>query len=385
MQQSYSEIKKAISKRWQRAQELMQKRQMDLLMITDDHNDYYFTQNKMSPTWKGRSRPLFLFLPSQGEPVSLLHEFKVGGAKASSFITDIRSHSQLDTSPVGEVVEILKELGGQTATVGVELGHEQWLSMPVAHFEKIKNELKEFRFVDASPLLWELRMIKDPFEIDTMRQACKVHCQAYEQMFSQIGAGMTEKDVYRKFGSAVFEAGGDQVGFFIIASGQGNYQRISGLPTDRKIEKGDMVWIDSGVDVNRYNSDYSRAGIVGKPSPQQHQMQQTIHELTAKTISVIRPGIRTSDVARACEKEAERLHLGMSFSAGRIGHGVGLMTTEPPSVALYDDTVLQAGMVLAIEPGKVTEDGIFHIEQNVAVTKTGYDIISDCDWKLRQI
>jgi Xaa-Pro aminopeptidase len=79
------------------------------------------------------------------------------------------------------------------------------------------------------------------------------------------------------------------------------------------------------------------------------------------------------------------MNLGMSFSAGRIGHGVGLMTTEPPSVALYDNTVLQAGMVLAIEPGKVTEDGIFHVEQNVVVTETGHEIISDCDWKLRQI
>lgn len=385
MQQTHSIIKKVISKRWQRAQELMLKHQMDLLMITDDHNDYYFTQNKMSPTWKGRSRPLFLILPSQGEPVSLLHEFKVGGAKASSLVTDIRSHRQLDTSPVVEAIDILKELGGQTATVGVELGHEQWLSMPVAHFEQIKNELKKFRFVDASPLLWDLRMIKDQFEIETMRQSCKVHGQAYERMFSQIRAGMTEKDVYRKFGSAVFEAGGDQVGFFIIASGQGNYQRISGLPTDRKIEKGDMVWIDSGVDVNRYNSDYSRAGIVGKPSPKQHEMQQKIHELTNKTIEVIRPGIRTSEVARTCEKEAERMHLGMSFSAGRIGHGVGLMTTEPPSVALYDDTVLQTGMVLAIEPGKVTEDGIFHVEQNVVVSETGHEIISECDWKLRQI
>jgi Xaa-Pro aminopeptidase len=385
MQESNLEIKNVITKRWKRAQDMMKEHQLDILMITDDHNDYYFTQNKMSPTWKGRSRPLFLFISSHGEPVSLLHEFKVGGAKASSFVTDIRSHRQLDTSPVDEAVEILKELGGQKATVGVELGHEQWLSMPVNHYEQIKNELKMFRFVDASPMLWDLRMIKDQFEIATMRQSCKVHCQAYEQMFSQINAGMTEKDVYRKFGSAVFNAGGDQVGFFIIASGQGNYQRISGLPTDRKIEKEDMVWIDSGVDVNRYNSDYSRAGIVGKPNPKQYEMQQKMHELTTKTIEVIRPGIRTSEVARACEKEAERMHLGMSFSAGRIGHGVGLMTTEPPSVALYDNTVLQAGMVLAIEPGKVTEDGIFHVEQNVVVTETGHEIISDCDWKLRQI
>jgi Xaa-Pro dipeptidase len=75
----------------------------------------------------------------------------------------------------------------------------------------------------------------------------------------------------------------------------------------------------------------------------------------------------------------------MSFSAGRIGHGVGLLTTERPSIALYDDTELQAGMVLAVEPGKVTPDGIFHMEENVVVTETGYEIITACDWKLREV
>ena len=380
-----TEIRTAIAKRWQKAQALMKDHGIDLLMITDDHNDFYFTNNKMSSTWKGRSRPLFFFLPAEGQPVSLLHEFKVGAAKGVSVVNDLRSHKQLDYSPVQEVAEIVKDLCTGKMTVGVELGHEQWMGMPVGHYEELKRELADVTFVDATALLWQLRIIKDELEIDSLRQACTVHGRAYDKLFTIIEPGMSEKDVFRKMGAAVFEEGGDQLGFFIISSGMGNYEKISGMPTDRKIEPGDMIWIDSGVEVNRYNSDFSRAGVIGGPTSKQEEMQKAIHELTLKTIDTIRAGVTASHVARVCEKEANKSNLGISFSAGRIGHGVGLMVTEPPSIALYDDTVLETGMVLAIEPGKVTQEGIFHVEENVLVTDRGAERLTSCDRHLRSI
>jgi Xaa-Pro aminopeptidase len=74
----------------------------------------------------------------------------------------------------------------------------------------------------------------------------------------------------------------------------------------------------------------------------------------------------------------------VSGLACRVGHGLGLSTTEPPSLALDDPTVLEAGMVVTIEPGFATEFGMFHVEQNVVVTDDGPDVLSTAPWELHE-
>jgi Xaa-Pro dipeptidase len=75
----------------------------------------------------------------------------------------------------------------------------------------------------------------------------------------------------------------------------------------------------------------------------------------------------------------------VSGLAGRVGHGLGLDITEPPHISEHDPTVLEAGMVITIEPGVATEFGIFHVEQDVVVTPEGPEVISLAEWSLRQI
>jgi Xaa-Pro dipeptidase len=71
-------------------------------------------------------------------------------------------------------------------------------------------------------------------------------------------------------------------------------------------------------------------------------------------------------VATAVAAALERVHL-PSFGFGRVGHGIGLTATELPHIAPYDDTVLEAGMVITVEPATVQEDGIYCAEQVVVV------------------
>ena len=74
-----------------------------------------------------------------------------------------------------------------------------------------------------------------------------------------------------------------------------------------------------------------------------------------------------------------------SFSTGRLGHGIGLMTTEPPHVVSYDPTILEAGMVLALELGIINDNDVFVVEQDVAVVEEGYKILTDGFWELKSI
>ena len=73
------------------------------------------------------------------------------------------------------------------------------------------------------------------------------------------------------------------------------------------------------------------------------------------------------------------------LDSGRIGHGLGLQSTEPPDVSLSDQTNLQPGMVITVEPAIIRDDGIFQVEQNIAVTDQGYDLLTHSPHHLRTI
>jgi Xaa-Pro aminopeptidase len=96
---------------------------------------------------------------------------------------------------------------------------------------------------------------------------------------------------------------------------------------------------------------------------------------------MVRPGVRASEIARFCYGRLEELDFPITSSiarlAVRIGHGVGLNLTEPPHIGVHDDTSLEPGMVITLEPGVATEWGTFHIEENVVVTEDGPEVLSD--------
>ena len=81
-------------------------------------------------------------------------------------------------------------------------------------------------------------------------------------------------------------------------------------------------------------------------------------------------------IAETCARQLGKHGFNLTFDAGRCGHGLGLMSTEPPHVATYDPTILEEGMVITVEPGIVNEKGVFCIEENVAVTKDGFEVLS---------
>ncbi len=99
-------------------------------------------------------------------------------------------------------------------------------------------------------------------------------------------------------------------------------------------------------------------------------------------IEVIRPGVAVGSIVAAVSDALDRAGL-QRLEAGRIGHGIGLQSSEPPDVALTDATVLEPGMVITVEPAIVRDHGIYQVEQNVAVTGTGYENLSRSSPELR--
>lgn len=369
-----------------RVREEMARLGLDGLLLTSGPNLTYLS-GYPSPLRAG-SRPFIFLLPQSGNPILIVHTGREREARGYSWVEEIRTYHALSRAPLAEIIEAFQDAGLMQGRVGAELGAEESLDVPVADFLELRRRLSAVRFADAGRVLWPVRMRKSAAEIACVREACAATTRAYDLTFEQARAGMTEADIARLMTVASLEAGGGSP-WVIITSGAGNYDLASKLPSRRRLEPGDFVWMDSGCTAGGYWSDFGRAGVVGGPTAEQRDAQARIHDITMLGVDAIRPGITTGEVAHRCNEALTRLDLPVtscvSDLAARVGHGLGLMTTELPHVAEDDETVLEPGMILTVEPGVATPFGIFHVEENVLVTAQGHEVLSNAPRELATI
>jgi Xaa-Pro aminopeptidase len=199
---------------------------------------------------------------------------------------------------------------------------------------------------------------------------------------------MTETEAATLFAVAHLQAGGNSPSC-ILVSDRGDYELPSKPPGSRRFTPGDFVWFDIGCCVGGYHSDFSRSAVLGRVSAAQRRAQDTVNRATWAGVKAIRPGWPVSVIARACDQVLEESGLALtstiSHIGGRIGHGLGLDVLELPSIHEADPTILQPGMVLTVEPGVSTLDGIFHHEHNVLVTEDGYEILSAAPMEIFEV
>jgi Xaa-Pro dipeptidase len=383
------EVEMEFERRLASAQCLMAEDDIDVLMLFTGHNLSYFATAPGALGGRSGARPYVLLVPREGKPILIVHRGRAAESERFSNVSNVRAYSGLSLVPTTEISAALRDLGLIRGRCGVELGSEMVMDLPSLEFDRLKIALPGHEFVDASRLLWRLRMVKSPMEIAAIEQACQITGNAYRQCYRTIEAGMTEFEIHKRMTDAMTLAGG-ATPWAIITSGEGNYDLVSKSPVSRKVVAGDMVWIDAGCTIDGYYSDYGRATVVGGPSRSQAEAQELAHEITLETAANIRPGLPIRDLVRTCNT---RLHSALrgarlpvtsiiSDLADRIGHGLGMLITEPPSLTEEEEMILIPGMVITIEPGFATPYGTFHVEENVVVTDTGSRILSDPHWRL---
>jgi len=369
-----------------RVREEMARHGLDGVLLTSGPNLTYLS-GYPSPLRAG-SRPFVFVLPQSGEPILIVHTAREREARGYSWVADIRTYPGLSRAPVETIVAALRDTKLMAGRLGAELGPEEALDLPVGDFLDVQRLLPAVEFTDAGEALWPVRLRKSPAEVACIRQACAITTRAYERTFADAREGMTESDVARLMRVTSLEGGGGDP-WVLITSGPGGYDLATKLPSCRRLERGDLVWMDAGCAVAGYWSDFGRAGVVGGASTEQREAQARIHEITMLGVEMVRPGVTTGEIARRCNAALARLDLPITSSisglAARVGHGLGLMPTELPHVTEEDETVLAPGMVITIEPGVAAQYGLFHVEENVVVTERGYEILSHSSRELATI
>lgn len=353
-----------------RAQAIMDRRGFDALLLTTPQNVRYFTGFD-SQFWESPTRPWFVVVPRTGTPVAVIPE--IGAPEmALTWIKDIRTWPapRPEDDGISLLASTIGGLARKFGKIGAELGREMALRMPVVEFLKLRDGLSMI-IEDGSPCIWEIRMVKTAAEIDHIHYICQLASDAYEALPALITIGESEREVVRKLRIDVARRGADATPFMPAISGPGGVAQIVCGPHDRRIEEGDILFIDTGSTFDGYFCDFDRNYAVGKVPDEAHRVHEALWQATEAGIAAAVPGARTDDVWRAMAKIIEDAGA-IGNNVGRLGHGLGLQLTEPPSHRLGDGTVIVENMVLTIEPGMEYAPGkmIVH-EENIAVTNAG--------------
>ena len=186
--------------------------------------------------------------------------------------------------------------------------------------------------VDASPALWSVRARKSPAEAERLRSAGVITTGAYADVFPELHAGLTERDVAARLRAAMSERGAHSSWVWVV-SGPGQFDRIDGVTRERVLADGDLVFVDMGACVGGYWADFSRSVVIGHATDHQREMQRLIAEVTMLGTEALTPGRTTGEVARLVDAAMAERELVFSSEAGRYGHGLGMLVTEYPDIA----------------------------------------------------
>ena len=246
----------------------------------------------------------------------------------------------------------------------------------VACLKKIKGFCpRRTKLVAANNIVENFREIKDAQELGHIRAALKLQFKALRYLKKVIKPGLTEKAVLEKLER--FVKGHGAVFSFspIIASGPNSCFPHAHV-TDRVIRNNEPVLVDFGVEQNGYKSDLTRIFFLGRIAPQVQKVFTAVREAQLKAIAMIKPGVTVADIDHEARKYLRKFGLAKYFGHS-LGHGVGLEIHECPRVSCKSTALLEAGMVVTVEPGVyIPHQFGIRVEDMVLVTPQGCEVLS---------
>lgn len=340
-----------------RAQAAMTDQGLDAIFINTEAEFRYFSGFR-SLFWQSPTRPWYLILPRTADPIAIVPQI---GAPvlARGWISDIRSWASPAERDDG--VSLLADALAPFATIGMAMGRESHLRMPLNDFHALPNK----NFVDASPLLNSLRFVKSAAEIEGHARICTIASDAFDQVPNFLKEGMTMENLFRRFKIALLNAGAEDVPYVVGGRGPLGYDDVISPPDDTPIKSGHVVMMDTGATLKGTFCDFDRNFALGHADDRVKRTYETLWEATEAGLAAARPGATCADLFNAMGAVIRD----GGGNVGRYGHGLGLQLTETPSIIGWDQTVLREGAVITLEPSMAVEGGgmLVH-EENIVIT-----------------
>ncbi|PSL20083.1 M24 family metallopeptidase [Shimia abyssi] len=358
-----------------RLQSAMSAAGQDALLLTSAADIFYVT-GFLTRFWESPARPWFVVVPASGTPIAVIPAIGAD-LMGQSWLTDIRTWDA--PFPGDDGVSLLCDtLSGSvpaTGTIGIPMGLETHLRMPLGDYLRATQTLAPRSFVDATDTVQRTREIKSEAEIAKIRAACAVADAAFAKVPEFAGPGARLDHVFRDFQIALLHSGADWVSYTAGGAGQGGYGDVISPAGPKPLQNGDVLMLDTGAVLDGYFCDFDRNYAIGAPSDAVKRAHAALFAATDTALSELRPGMRACDVHALFDRELTRL--GAKPGGGRLGHGLGITLTEWPSFTPNDQTTLRAGMVLTLEPGvEIAPSKILVHEENIVLRDNGPELLS---------
>ncbi|MFR9801389.1 aminopeptidase P family protein [Pseudonocardia sp. RS010] len=204
----------------------------------------------------------------------------------------------------------------------------------------------------APGLVAQLRVVKDDTEIEALRRACTLADTALTDLLDAGGvrAGRTEREIALDLEFRMRALGADGPSFDSIVAAGPNSAIPHHAPTDAALRPGDLLKLDFGALVDGYHSDMTRTVVLGRAADWQRELYALVQGAQAAGCAALGAGVPAAKVDAASREPITAAGRGAEFLHG-LGHGVGLQIHEAPALSASSKDVLEAGMVVTVEPG----------------------------------
>ena len=359
----------------------------DMVVIFSNINLFYFT---------GTMQDGMLIIPKEGDPTFWVRR-SYERAMDESFFPDIR--------PMNSFRDAAREINKLPDTVYLETE-----VLPLALYQRFHKHFPFKKFKPADSYIAAVRAVKSEYELSIMRKSGRIHQRVLEDIAPEmLHEGMSEAKLAAELFSVLVEEGHHgltrfgmfdteivvgHVGFgesslypTYFDGASGNYGLSPAAPVlgsrDRKLKKGDLVFIDVGCGVDGYNTDKTMTYMFAQPLPSHViDAHKKCVEIQNEIAGLLKPGAIPSRIYRQIMDNLDEKFLEnfMGFEKRKVrflGHGIGLLIDELPVIAERFDEPLQEGMVFALEPKiGIKNIGMVGIENTFIVTSRGGECIT---------
>jgi Xaa-Pro dipeptidase len=321
-------------------------------------------------------RPVLAFFTPDSAPVLVLPELEM--LKVQGLPFELRTFSYGEDPSTWD--QIFIEAGRSLGLAGKRIGVEP-LHMRVLEFNQVKAIAGPVECPDATWLVGHLRIRKDQDEVAAMHKAVRVAQAAIEATLPFIKVGRTEEEIAAELVMQLLRHGSQSdLPFPPIFSSGPNSANPHAVPSERKLQPGDLLVVDWGATVAGYISDLTRTFAVGNVAAldqEYRKIHQIVLEANAAGRAAARPGLPCANVDIAARTVIENAGYGQYFTH-RTGHGIGMEAHEDPYMRGDNLQLLEPGMAFTVEPGIYLpgRNGV-RIEDNIVITESGAECLSD--------
>jgi Xaa-Pro dipeptidase len=364
------------SSRLARVHALMSDRALDALIVYS-HTGYACNVLYLTGFVPILGDALLTVWPDRSGTLITAFGYDVPRACEVSGMTDVRTTQ----GGAASVVNVLEE--GRFPSKG-RLGVVGFKTLPLAQYQMVAKRWPDAEWVDMGNDFERLRLLKSAYEVELLRRAADMSFEGIKAIAQAARTGVSELELAAIADVAIRRAGSDRMAASsIVMTGPDIIPPIA-LPSERKLEEGDMIMVDVGGVYQGYCGDVARVMIVGKPGPAQQQAYETVLGAYQRALSLVRPGTSMKSIHKAANDYL--IERGCGAMIHRVGHGVGLETSLEAPDLMRDDGVLEQGMTFSLEPGVYPKGlGAFKLEDCIVVTEHGYEILGSYPLDLRSV